>query len=140
MSRRWILSLLLATTVFGAVFASAASLGGINTGNLGADDQAITSCDTNGVATTYTTAYNTTGSAGYKVGNLTVSGISDACDGQSIAVTLVGTANASLQEVTGTVPTAAGANTHVLNFAGTTLAESVLGVHVVINGTATATN
>lgn len=135
MKRRITLSILLGTAVFGAVFASAATLGGINTGNLGADDAAIVSCDTDGVVANYTTAYNTTGAAGYKVNTVKVTSINDACDGQSISVTLTGSGNSSLQEVTATVPTGTGTEA-TLSFGSTTQAESVTGVHVVINGTA----
>jgi hypothetical protein len=129
--KRLIVALLLATLAFAGMVASAASLGGITNGNLGADDTVVASCDTNGVTLAYTYAYNTTGTAGYKVVTVTVGGINDACDGQAIGVTLTGAANASLESVSSTVPVGAG-TTAVLNFASTTLAESVIGAHIVI--------
>jgi hypothetical protein len=126
------MALLMATLAFAAMVGSAASLGGITNGNLGADDTVVASCDTNGVSLAYTYAYNTTGTAGYKVATVTVSGIADACDLQAIGVTLTNSANASLESVSSTVPNAAGTFAVTLTFASTTLAEAVVGAHVVI--------
>lgn len=75
------------TALFWSVLASAASLGGIADGRLGADDAGVPACDTNG----FTVAYTTSG------GNVTavaVSGIADpGCEGGdlSLAVTQAGT-------------------------------------------------
>ena len=128
-------ALVAGVTVFSIVVGMAASLGGITSGNLGADDAVVAACDTNGVATSYTTAYSATGTAGYKVGNLTVSGIADACDGERMSVTLTGTSNASLGEQTTTVDVDSGAGntSDTVSFTGSSvLAASVTGVHVVI--------
>ena len=129
--KRLIVALLLATLAFAAMVGSAASLGGITNGNLGADDTVVASCDTNGVTLAYTYAYNTTGTAGYKVATVTVGGIADTCDGQAIGVTLTNSANASLESVSSTVPTGVGTSV-TLNLASTTLAEAVTSAHVVI--------
>ena len=129
--------LLIAMAISGAAFAAAfgmaASLGGLNSDKLGAEDSAVAACDTDGVTTSYATAYNTTGTAGYKVQTVTVSGIADTCDGQSITVSLTGAGSASLQDVTSAVPTDA-ATSMTLTFGSSTLAESVTGVHVVVSG------
>ena len=47
------LGALLAMGISGA---AAASLGGLSGGSLGADDQVIASCDTDGISSSYTTA------------------------------------------------------------------------------------
>ena len=89
--------------------------------------------DTNGVTTSYTSAYSATGTAGYKVDDVTVGGISDNCDGQTMTVTLSGASDAELGTVTQAVPVAA-AFTNVLDFSSQgVLSEAVTGVHVVIS-------
>jgi hypothetical protein len=131
--RRTLLAVLAGIIVCSLVVAAAASLGGITSSSLGADDAVVASCDTNGVTTNYTTTYNTTSTAGFKVNDLTVGGIDDACDGLTMTVTLTGAANASLGSVTQVVPTAV-ATTNVLSFIGQSiLAENVTGVHIVIS-------
>ena len=133
--RRILAGLLAGLSVFAVVVGMAASLGGITAQGLGADDSAITSCDSNGVSTAYTTAYSTTGTAGYKVGNVTVDGIADACNSATMSVTLTGAGGASLaqQSVTVAVNGGSGDTSDTLSFAAANvLAESVTGVHVVI--------
>ncbi len=132
LKRRNLLALLAGVLAFALVVGAAASLGGITSTNLGADDSVVASCDTDGVTTAYTNTYNTTGTAGFKVDDVTVGGVNDACDGDSMTVTLTGAANASLGSATQAVPTGAG-TTNVIDFLGQSiLAESVTGVHVVI--------
>ena len=132
-SRRTVLALLGGILAFALIAGAAASLGGITSGDLGADDAVVASCDTNGVTTSYTTAYSATGTAGYKVDDVTVGGISDNCDGQTMTVTLTGAADAELGTITQAVPVAA-AFTNVLDFSSeAVLSEAVTGVHVVIN-------
>lgn len=133
-SRRTLLALLGGVLTFAVVVGMAASLGGISSANLGADDTVVASCDTDGVTTSYTSVYNTTGTAGYKVDDVTVGGINDACDGDSMTVTLTGASNTELGTVTQAVPVNA-AFTNVLDFVGEdVLAEAVTGIHVVITG------
>lgn len=131
--KRLVFGLLFGVTMFGAVMGSAASLGGITADGLGAEAAVIASCDADGVTTAYTTTYNTTGTAGYKVTTVTVAGLANACDGKAIEVRLTGAGNASLQAVSKTVETDAGSTSTTLNFGSTTLAESVTGVHIVIS-------
>ena len=122
-------------TVFSLVVGMAASLGGITSGKLGADDAVVAACDTNGVTTSYTTAYSSTGTAGYKVGNLTVGGIADACNGERMSVTLTGASNTSLGEQTTTVDVNSGAGdtSDTVSLAGSNVsAAAVTGVHIVI--------
>lgn len=139
MKKRFVYAVLAGATAFVAVGASAATLGGVTSTGLGADDVAIASCDTNGVSTSYTTQYNTTTAAGYKVDDIIVSGIADACNGKTMKITLVGASNASLGEVSATVAvnsTATPADTSdTVDFLATNkLAEDVQGIHVVISG------
>ena len=132
-SRRTVLALLGGILAFALIAGAAASLGGITSGDLGADDATVASCDTNGVTTSYTSAYSAAGTAGYKVDDVTVGGISDTCDGQTMTVTLTGAADAELGTVTQAVPVAA-AFTNVLDFSSeAVLSEAVTGVHVVIS-------
>ena len=132
--KRLLIGAAFGVTMFGAVMGSAASLGGITSDGLGADDTIVAACDSDGVTTSYTTAYNTTGSAGYKVASVTVSGLNNACDGDAIEVRLTGAASASLEAVSKTVESDAGSTSTTLTFGSSTLAESVTGVHVVVSG------
>jgi len=132
MSRRLLLSLLGGILAFGLVVGAAATLGGITSTNLGADDSVVASCDTNGVTSSYTSVYNTTGTDGFKVDDVTIGAINDACDGDSMTITLTNLAGTSIGEVTQVVPTAA-AFTNVVDFvAQDVLSELVAGIHVVI--------
>lgn len=84
--KRLAIVLATAVAVFGAVFAFAASLG-VSSATLGAGSGVVSSCDTNGVTTTYGTTY----SSGYIVNSITVTGIAAACDGLTVSATLTGT-------------------------------------------------
>lgn len=132
-AKKIVFGLLFGLTLFGTAMGSAASLGGVTSNGLGADDTIVASCDTDGVTTSYATAYNTTSTAGYKVASVTVGGLNDACDGKTIEVRLTGGSDASLENISKTIETGAGTST-TLNFANSTLAESVTGVHIVIAG------
>lgn len=131
-TKRALLAVLGGVLTFAVVVGMAASLGGITSTNLGADDTVVASCDTNGVTTAYTSVYNTTTTAGFKVDDVTVDGINDACDGDSMTITLTGASNASLGSVTQAVPVNA-AFTNVVDFVGqNVLSEAVTGIHIVI--------
>src|SRR5436190_857538 len=92
--------------VIASIGASAATLGGVTSGTIGANTVAVTACDTDGVTTSYTTAYDAT-LAAYEVTSVTVSGINVACDGGTVFVTLAKTDNTVLG--TGTLSQAIGA-------------------------------
>ena len=130
--KRVLLGLLAGAMTFSMVIGMAASLGGLTSNNLGADDSVVASCDTNGVTSTYTTAYSSTATAGYKVNNVVIGGIADTCDGDNISVSLTGSGGTSLGEQTATVPTGVGTSSTVSFSGSNVLAESVTGVHVVI--------
>jgi hypothetical protein len=134
MRKRTLLAVLGGIVAFAIVVASAASLGGLTSDNLGADDSLVASCDTNGVTSSYTTVYNATGTGGFKVDDVTIDGINDACDGQEMTITLTDNANAVIGEVASTIPTNV-AITNVADFVSdNVLAEAVTGIHVVITG------
>jgi hypothetical protein len=133
MNKRLALALLAGATAFTAVSASAASLGTITSTSVGAGNVTVASCDTDGVGLSYTTAYDATLGA-HEIDTVTVSGISDGCDGKSLKVALVDTNKASLGEVTVTVTTGT-ATSEAVAFASKNVgAASVTGSHVVISG------
>jgi hypothetical protein len=85
--KRTLIALTAGLAVTGGVFASAASLGGVDSTNLGSSATVVASCDTDGVKLDYTTAYDvSTGT--YLVSSVTVDGIADSCAGQPIEVSL----------------------------------------------------
>lgn len=134
-TKRIVVAALAAALVFSSVIGMAASLGGVNAEELGADSAVVASCDTDGVTTSYATTYTAAGTAGYKVGDVVVGGIADACDGATMSVTLTNGSDASLGDATTTVDvSSAGGDTSdtVSLAADNVLAESVTGVHVVI--------
>ena len=130
--KRFIIASLVGIMVFAIVFAVAASLT-VTSSSLGAGTGTVASCDTNGVATSFDTAYSAS-AAGYKVTTVHVTGIATpGCDGLTMKVTLIGAADASLGEVTAALTTPAASPTN-LDFSGDNiLASAVLKVSVVIS-------
>lgn len=132
-SKRTLTASLLGLTAFGAVFGSAASLGGLAPDRLGADAEVVASCDTDGVALAFQRAYDsTTAPSGYKVSAVTVSAVNDACDGQSVSITLTDAAGVVLSEGTQTMPAATGTFSHTIPVTPLKPAENVANAHVVI--------
>ena len=126
--RRTLAAGIAAVAATGLVAASAATLGGITTQDLGADSTAVASCDNNGVSVDYTPAYSAS-IPNYALGDVTVSGIAAGCVGETLKVTLSTTANASLQQQSIAVTGAS----ETLTFSNVD-AEAVTGVAVVISG------
>jgi hypothetical protein len=126
--RRTTLKVLAALTVFGGVFAMAASLGGISSAKLGADDTVVASCDTDGVTTSYTSAWDATDKR-YETTTVAVGGVAAACVGQTMKVTLVDSTGAALGEGTASL-TPAGPTT--VTPTSPPASKSVVGVHVTI--------
>lgn len=110
----------------------AASLGGITSDNLGADSAAVATCDSNGVSTSYTTAYDATDGR-YEVTAVTVGGVDNACDGKAIAVTLTTAAGASVGSGSTTVPVDAGATSVTVTLSSAASAEDAANAHVLIS-------
>jgi hypothetical protein len=130
--RRTVVAVVLALTIFGAVYGFAATLNvGANT--LSAGNASVASCETVGTPTgTYTVAYDSA-VPGYKVATVTVTGLDAACAAKNISATLTGALNANLATITGTVP--AGGGQVVLTPGATPIpAGNVTGVSVAING------
>jgi len=120
---------LLGIAAFGLAAASAASLGGLTTSSLGADNDVVTSCETDGVTIDYgTPAYDAT-SGLYKVSTVTVGGIDAGCSGKTVAVTLSDAANASL----GSGSTAIAGTTATITLSAPTNAKLVVGAAAVIS-------
>jgi hypothetical protein len=120
--KRTLFATLLALTIFGAVYGFAATLSvGANT--LSAGNASVASCQASGTPTgTYTVAYDST-IPGYKVSQVTVTGMDPACNGKTVSVTLTGAANASL-----------GAGSVAYSSLPIVTAANVTGVSVAING------
>ena len=135
--RRVVLALVVGLTVFGAVFAFAATLN-VGSTALSAGNATVSSCDSDGVNATYTLAYDST-IPGYKIASVVVNGINAACAGKSVTVNLTDASNASLASATKTL-----ASGTTLTYAtgvggdfaptGAIQASSVANVNTVING------
>ena len=129
--RRTLFAVVLAVTIFGAVYGFAATLN-VGSNSLSAGNVAVASCQVTGTPTgTYTTAYDST-IPGYKVASVIVTGLDNTnCSGKAISVTLTGTGNSNLQTIASTVP-ASGNLT--LTPSPSVSAAAVTGVSVAING------
>lgn len=122
----------IALTVGGGIIAaSAATLGGITSNSLGADNTLLTSCDTDGVSVAYTNTYDPTGQR-FVVSNAVISGINAACAGKVMNVELSGTGGAALSSSTSLTLTSSASQT--VAFATPAVSEDVLGAAVVITG------
>jgi hypothetical protein len=100
--KKTLFALVLALTIFGAVYGFAATLN-VGTSQLSAGNATVASCQASGTPTgTYTVAYDSTLS-GYSVSGVTVTGIDAGCNGKTLSATLTGAAGASLGQVSGTI-------------------------------------
>ena len=132
--RRTLFAVLLALTIFGAVYGFAATLN-VGTNTLSAGNATVASCQASGTPTgTYALAYDST-IPGYKVSGVTVTGMDPLCNGKTVSVTLTGAANASLASGNA-VYSSAGSSTTVAigSLSATPNATSVTGVAVAVNG------
>ena len=130
--RRTLFAVVLALTIFGAVYGFAATLN-IGANTLSAGNATVASCESVGTPTgTYTVAYDST-VPGYKVASVIVTGLDATCATKAISVTLTGAANANLATITGAVPAGGGSMTLTPGATPIT-AASVTGVSVAING------
>ena len=132
--RRTLFAVLLALTIFGAVYGFAATLN-VGTNTLSAGNATVASCQASGTPTsTYALTYDST-IPGYKVSGVTVTGMDPLCNGKTVSVTLTGAANASLASGNA-VYSSAGSSTTVAigSLSATPNATSVTGVAVAVNG------
>lgn len=87
--RRKITAVILAVLVFSLIAASAASLNGINTADLGADATVVAACDSDGVDVDYNWTYTPGAPGFFDVDSVVVSAIEDpGCDNYDIYVEL----------------------------------------------------
>lgn len=122
------LAVLAAVGVFGALTASAATLGGLNSAVLGADQTIVASCDTDGINLSYDNSYDEASNS-YFTDAVTISDVNAACDGSDFQLTL-SDGTSALIEATGSVVTASGSQTIVLS--APVLANSVTAASLVI--------
>jgi hypothetical protein len=128
--KRLLIALVVAAIVFASVFAAAATLS-VSTDPLGANNVIVGVCDSDGVTTSYTNAWDAT-DARYEVTSLTVKGVSDSCDGKTLKVTLTNGANADVGSGSITIPTSAAVD-HAVPLSTNPAAKDVANVHVVIS-------
>jgi hypothetical protein len=131
MKKRLLVSLIAGTAVFGSVFAFAASLNGVDSDNLGADDDVVASCDTDGITTSYTVAYAAANDR-WEVTHVVVGGLAALCEGETLSLTLTDSTDA----VIGTASALVGPTTTSQSFDVTEdpSAEAVEDIHVVVTG------
>lgn len=128
-ARKTIFALVLALTIFGAVYGFAATLN-VGSNQLSAGNASVASCQASGTPTgTYTVAYDSTLSS-YSVSGITVTGIDVNCNGKTLSATLTGTGGTSLGTVSGTIS----GTSLALTPAAHLNAQSVTGISVAING------
>ena len=96
----------------GALTASAATLGRLDSTSLGAGQNAVASCNTTGIALAYTNVYNAT-SNDYQTTAVILTGVNAACSGRTFHLVL-SDGVAVLGEKTGTVALVAGSQTVTL--------------------------
>ena len=131
MSKQKTLAIVAAVAAFAAVSASAASLGGLTGTSLGADATVVASCDTNGVAVSYTTAYVGGAAKEYQVSAVTLTGVDATCAGKAANVTLADLSGVSIGS--GTVASIVG-TTAAVTLAAPVSAKAVANIAVVIAG------
>jgi hypothetical protein len=120
-----------ATTLvaFAALSAFAATVGGLGSTWLGADQSIVASCSTSGVGVAYTNVYNAATST-EQITAVTLSGVNPACNAKAFQLTLTSGVT-SLGQTSGTIAlTAAGSQTVTLTAPVT--ASAVTGVGLVI--------
>ncbi len=86
-----------ALAVTGAVGASAASLGGVDADQLGADTGIVASCDANGIDVSYQTAYHRP-SGLFRVNQVILRSVSEECAGSPYRLTMIDAAGTPVEE------------------------------------------
>lgn len=122
------IAVLAGVAVFAIVSASAATLGGLETNDLGANSNSVKAQASSGVVVSWQTAYDATlngGTGGYKVSGVTLTPAAPAT--AQVKLTLKSSTGASLGEITGTGATFVLPATPIA-------AHDVYGVSLVING------
>jgi hypothetical protein len=114
---------------FGILTASAASLGGLTSSSLGADQTVIASCDTNGIQLTYTNTY-VPATNSYSTTAVTMAGVDPTCATKAFRLSL-SNGTISLGETTGVVQ--AGGGTQPITLTAAVDAKSVTNAALVIS-------
>lgn len=131
MRKAIIIKALVAATVFSVVLATAASLGTVDGGQVGAGSGNVTACDSDGVNVAHNSVWDVTDER-YEVTQVTVTNIaSTACNGKTISVTLVDSTDAMIGEGTTTVP-ASPATSATITLSTAASAQATVKVHVTI--------
>jgi hypothetical protein len=130
MRKRTILALLVSLAVFCGLYAMAASLGGITSSKVGADSAVVAACDTDGVTTSYATAWDSTNKR-YSISSVTVAGVADTCDGETLSVTLKDSTGAQLAAGSVAIPSSV-ATSFTVSMSPTPSAKLTEGVDVLI--------
>ncbi|HEX3225456.1 MAG TPA: hypothetical protein VHQ89_05130 [Gaiellaceae bacterium] len=127
--KKTLFALVLALTIFGAVYGFAATLN-VGSNQLSAGNASVASCQASGTPTgTYSVAYDSTITS-YQVSGVTVTGIDVGCNGKTLSATLTGTGGTSLGTVSGTIAGTSLALTPAAHLD----AKNVTGISVAING------
>ncbi len=87
---------------FGILTASAASLGGLTSKSLGADNTVVASCDSDGMQLSYTNTYNS-GSTSYVTTAVLATQVNSGCNGKAYQLTLSNAAGTSIGTSSGSV-------------------------------------
>ena len=114
-------------SALGIGVASAATLGGLTSSSLGANETVVAACDSDGVTIAYTNAYDAA-TGKYRTTSATIGGMAAACTGKNLSVTLKDGTGASLA----TASVAVTGATQAVNVAAA--ADAVSGAAVVISG------
>jgi hypothetical protein len=130
--RKTVFAVVLALTIFGAVYGFAATLN-VGANQLSAGNATVASCETGTATGTYQVSYDTTNKA-YGISSVVVTGLDAACQGKAVSVTLTGNNGATNLATlpAANVPTGGGSLT--LTPSAFVSAASVSGVSVAING------
>jgi hypothetical protein len=130
--KRTLFAVVLAVTIFGAVYGFAATLG-VGSNTLSAGNATVASCQATPVTGTYTTQYDSS-IPGYKVASVLVTGLAATCGNKPVSATLTDSSNNAIAggTLTGSAPAAGG--TLTLTPASPVSAATVAGVSVAING------
>ncbi len=131
MNKRTIAAAIVAVAGFGSVYAMASSLGGVTSAKVGADNVAVAACDTDGVTTAYTTAWDSTDKL-YEITTVTVAAVADVCDGQTLSVSLTNSAGVQIGTGTLSIPTSV-ATSHAVTLSTAPSAKLTENVHVLIS-------
>lgn len=126
--KRKIVAIVAGVVVAGTAAASAASLGGLNSDRLGANDTIVLPGDSNGVKLSYVTAYDTV-TGKYQVTDVTLSDV-DVPVGEKVDITLTNSTNQVVGRTSGTVS----GTTQTFTLAAPAPAEVVTHAAVVISG------